>query len=151
MYRIDTTRRLTVGEVAQRSGLPVSTIHFYEAKGLIESERTSGNQRRYSPAILRYLAIVKVAQRAGLSLDEVLGALGQYRPGVQLTAAQWRRVASKWRQDIDGPIQTLTRLRDELGGCIGCGCLSSKDCPLRNPGDILGEQGPGARILVRAE
>ena len=72
---------MTVGEVSQRSGLPVSTIHFYESKGLIQSERTSGNQRRYSPAILRYLAIVKVAQRAGLSLDEVLDALGQYQPG----------------------------------------------------------------------
>lgn len=151
MHRIDTARRLTVGEVSQRSGLPVSTIHFYESKGLIESERTSGNQRRYSPAILRYLAIVKVAQRAGLSLDEVHQALGQYKPGVQLTASQWRRVASKWRQDIDGRIQTLTRLRDELGGCIGCGCLSLKDCPLRNPGDILGEQGPGAHILERVE
>jgi MerR family redox-sensitive transcriptional activator SoxR len=85
---------MTVGEVSQRSGLPVSTIHFYESKGLIQSERTSGNQRRYSPAILRYLAIVKVAQRAGLSLDEVLDALGQYQPGVHLTAAHWRRVAS---------------------------------------------------------
>ena len=76
MNRIDTSRRLTVGEVSLRSGLPVSTIPFYESKGLIQSERTSGNQRRYSPAILRYLAIVKVAQRAGLSLDEVLDALG---------------------------------------------------------------------------
>ncbi|VFR45293.1 Redox-sensitive transcriptional activator SoxR [plant metagenome] len=149
MHRIDPARRLTVGEVAQRSGLAVSTIHFYEAKGLIESERTSGNQRRYSPAILRYLAIVKVAQRAGLSLDEVLAALGRYQPGVQLTAAHWKRVASRWREDLDGRIAQLTRLRDELGGCIGCGCLSLKECPLRNPNDILAAQGPGARILER--
>ncbi|CAB3677902.1 redox-sensitive transcriptional activator SoxR [Pseudomonas aeruginosa] len=149
MNRIDTSRRLTVGEVSQRSGLPVSTIHFYESKGLIQSERTSGNQRRYSPAILRYLAIVKVAQRAGLSLDEVLDALGQYQPGVHLTAAHWRRVASRWREDLDDRITQLMRLRDELGGCIGCGCLSLKECPLRNPGDILAGQGPGARILER--
>ena len=149
MNRIDTSRRLTVGEVSQRSGLPVSTIHFYESKGLIQSERTSGNQRRYSPAILRYLAIVKVAQRAGLSLDEVLDALGQYPPGVHLTAAHWRRVASRWREDLDDRITQLMRLRDELGGCIGCGCLSLKECPLRNPGDILAGQGPGARILER--
>ena len=149
MNRIDTSRRLTVGEVSQRSGLPVSTIHFYESKGLIQSERTSGNQRRYSPAILRYLAIVKDAPRAGLLLDVVLDALGQYQPGVQRTAAHWRRVASRWREDLDDRITQLMRLRDELGGCIGCGCLSLKECPLRNPGDILAGQGPGARILER--
>ena len=145
MNRIDTSRRLTVGEVSQRSGLPVSTIHFYESTALIQSERTSGTQRTYSPA----LAIVKVAQRAGLSLDEVLDALGQYQPGVHLTAAHWRRVASRWREDLDDRITQLMRLRDELGGCIGCGCLSLKECPLRNPGDILAGQGPGARILER--
>ena len=77
---------MTVGEVSQRSGLPVSTIHFYESKGLIQSERTSGKQRRYSPAILRYLAIVKVAQRAGLSLDEVLDALDDTNPVAETTA-----------------------------------------------------------------
>lgn len=139
---------MTVGEVSQRSGLPVSTIHFYESKGLIQSERTSGNQRRYSPAILRYLAIVKVAQRAGLSLDEVLDALGQYQPGVHLTAAHWRRVASRWREDLDDRITQLMRLRDELGDVSGA-VVSLKECPLRNPGDILAGQGPGARILER--
>lgn len=92
MHRFNTTRRLTVGEVAKRSGLPVSTIHFYESKGLIQCERTAGNQRRYSPTILRYLAIVKVAQRSGLSLDDVLGALGQYKPDIQLTATHWQQV-----------------------------------------------------------
>ncbi|MEI7254807.1 redox-sensitive transcriptional activator SoxR [Dickeya dadantii] len=147
MHRFNTTRRLTVGEVAKRSGLPVSTIHFYESKGLIQCERTAGNQRRYSPTILRYLAIVKVAQRSGLSLDDVLGALGQYKPDIQLTATHWQQVASRFRQDLDKRIAQLTKLRDELGGCIGCGCLSLQDCPLRNPDDILGAQGPGARLL----
>ncbi|HIF4873769.1 TPA: MerR family DNA-binding protein [Pseudomonas aeruginosa] len=87
-----------------------------------------------APHILRYLAIVKVAQRAGLSLDEVLDALGQYQPGVHLTAAHWRRVASRWREDLDDRITQLMRLRDELGGCIGCGCLSlskSARCVIR--------------------
>lgn len=149
MPRNDSARRLTVGQVAQRSGLPVSTIHFYESKGLILSERTAGNQRRFPPMILRYLAIVKVAQRAGMSLDDVRVALGQYKPGVQLTAKEWHRVASKWRSELDDRIAQLTRLRDELGGCIGCGCLSLKDCPLRNPGDVLASEGPGARILER--
>lgn len=124
---------MTVGEVSQRSGLPVSTIHFYESKGLIQSERTSGNQRRYSPAILRYLAIVKVAQRAGLSLDEVLDALGQYQPGVHLTAAHWRRVASRWREDLDDRITQLMRLRDELGDVSGAVVSLSKSarCVIR--------------------
>lgn len=124
---------MTVGEVSQRSGLPVSTIHFYESKGLIQSERTSGNQRRYSPAILRYLAIVKVAQQAGLSLDEVLDALGQYQPGVHLTAAHWRRVASRWREDLDDRITQLMRLRDELGDVSGAVVSLSKSarCVIR--------------------
>lgn len=143
------TRRLSVGEVARRSGLAVSTLHFYESKGLIVSERNAGNQRRYPPTVLRYLSIVKVAQRVGIPLEEIRRTLGQYRAGDKLTAGQWRAISSRWRKSIDERLQRLTRLRDDLDGCIGCGCLSLKDCPLRNPGDVLGLEGPGARILDR--
>ena len=144
-----TVRRLSVGEVAERSGVAVSTLHFYEAKGLISSVRSSGNQRRYTPDVLRYIAIIKVAQRAGIPLDEIQQALGPYQPGQKITAAQWKSVGSKWRAALDERITRLQRLRSELNGCIGCGCLSLKDCPLRNPEDVLGQQGPGPRILER--
>ena len=145
----DSVRRLSVGEVAQRSGVAVSTLHFYESKGLISSVRNFGNQRRYTPDVLRYIAIIKVAQRAGIPLDEVQEALGPYEPGQKVTAGQWEVVASKWRTVLDERITRLQRLRDEMSGCIGCGCLSLGDCPLRNPEDVLGQQGPGPRILER--
>lgn len=142
-------RILSVGDVAKRAGLPVSTIHFYEAKGLISSTRSNGNQRRYTPDVLRYLAIIKVAQRVGIPLSEIGEALGAYQPGSRLTVESWQAVASRWRRELDERIRTLERLRDELDGCIGCGCLSLDVCPLRNPGDELGDLGPGARILER--
>jgi MerR family transcriptional regulator, redox-sensitive transcriptional activator SoxR len=140
-------RELTVGEVARRSGLPVSTIHFYEAQGLIRSRRSSGNQRRFERAALRRIAIIKVAQRTGIPLaaiGEALAALPSDRP---VTPGDWRRLWERWRQDLDARIARLTRLRDQLGTCIGCGCLSLKDCPLRNPWDELSAQGSGPRLL----
>lgn len=148
---IDPSRLLTVGEVAQRAGVPISTIHFYEAKGLITSTRNAGNQRRFAAVVLRYIGIIKVAQRTGIPLEAIRQALGRYPPGSKLTAAQWRTMSSLWRRDLDERIRALTRLRDELDSCIGCGCLSLRDCPLRNPQDTLGEEGPGPRILERPE
>ncbi|VFR54310.1 Redox-sensitive transcriptional activator SoxR [plant metagenome] len=142
-------RQLSVGEVANRSGVAVSTIHFYESKGLISSVRTQGNQRRYTPGVLRYIAIIKIAQRAGVPLDEVKAALGEYEPMVRVTAAQWKAVASRWRRDLDDRIAKLQRLRDDMAGCIGWGCLSLKDCPLRNPEDKLAELGPGPHFPER--
>lgn len=142
-------RELSVGEVARRTGIAVSAIHFYESKGLINSRRNSGNQRRYSAGVLRYLSIVKAAQRVGISLEEIKTVLGTYEYGRKPSAAQWKASASKWRDRLNQRIETLERLRDEIEGCIGCGCLSLKDCPLRNPDDVLGEEGPGARILER--
>jgi len=142
-------RLMTVGEVAHRAGVPVSTIHFYESKGLITSTRNAGNQRRFSAAVLRYIAVIKVAQRSGIPLEEIKNALGRFPPGDKLTAAQWRTLSSAWRTSLDERIKRLTRLRDELDRCIGCGCLSLTDCPLRNPGDVLGAEGAGARILER--
>lgn len=141
--------RLSVGEVAQRAGVAVSTIHFYESKGLISSVRNGGNQRRYTSDVLRYLAIIKVAQRAGIPLEEIKDALGPYEPGRRVTAAQWGVVASGWRASLDQRIHNLEMLRDKLSGCIGCGCLSLNECPLRNPNDVLGQEGSGARILDR--
>ncbi|MGL4858143.1 MAG: redox-sensitive transcriptional activator SoxR [Enterobacteriaceae bacterium] len=142
-------RPLSVGEVAARSGVPVSTVHFYENKGLISSSRTLGNQRRFPGVVLRYIAIIKVAQRAGIPLEEIGEALAQFPPNSPLTKEQWQHLSAQWCHKLEQRITLLTRLRDELGSCIGCGCLSLQDCPLRNPEDQLGEQGAGARILER--
>ena len=146
---IDYTRSLSVGEVARRSGVAVSTIHFYESKGLIKATRSEGNQRRFSGIVLRYISIIKVAQRTGIPLDEIRAALGELPPDSKLTAAQWKSLSARWRQTLDERIKRLTRLRDELDNCIGCGCLSLQDCPLRNPNDALAAEGPGPRILER--
>lgn len=146
---VSAVRELSVGEVARRSGIAVSAVHFYESKGLIVSVRNAGNQRRYAPGVLRYIAIIKVAQRVGIPLGEIQDVLGRYQPNSKLTEAQWSRAAAKWQKNLDDRIQQLQRLRNELNSCIGCGCLSLKECPLRNPDDILGQQGPGAHILER--
>ncbi|WP_454657727.1 redox-sensitive transcriptional activator SoxR [Bosea beijingensis] len=138
---------LSVGDVARRSGLAVSALHFYEAEGLIRSHRTQGNQRRYAREVLRRVAIIKVAQRAGIPLKtirEAFKALPQERTP---TVADWTRLSSAWKQELERRIDRLTRLRDHLNGCIGCGCLSVRDCPLHNPFDRLAEEGPGPRLL----
>jgi MerR family transcriptional regulator, redox-sensitive transcriptional activator SoxR len=138
---------LSVGELAERSGVPVSTLHFYEAKGLIHSVRTGGNQRRFAREELRRVAIIKVAQRAGISLAEVRDALAALPTNRTVSARDWRRLSAKWRDDLDARINRLTALRDQLGDCIGCGCLSLQSCPMRNPGDIYGDEGPGPRLI----
>jgi MerR family transcriptional regulator, redox-sensitive transcriptional activator SoxR len=138
---------LTVGEVAKRAGVAVSTLHFYEAKGLIRSWRNAGNQRRYPREVLRRVAVIKVAQRTGIPLAEIQQALSSLPEGRTPTAADWKRLSSRWRADLDERIARLIRLRDDMDSCIGCGCLSLKVCPLRNPLDELGEEGPGARLL----
>lgn len=140
-------RELSVGEVARRSGLAVSALHFYEAKGLIASRRTAGNQRRYGRDVLRRVAIIKVAQRLGIPLATIGEALKTLPEARTPTAADWRRLSQHWRADLDERIRKLTRLRDHLDECIGCGCLSVETCPLRNPFDTLAEEGPGARLL----
>lgn len=150
MHRIDRShigRELSVGEMAARSGVPVSTIHFYEAKGLIESRRNQGNQRRYPRNALRRVAIIKVAQRTGIPLAAIRDALAELPEERTPTAADWHKLSMKWRAELDDRIGRLIRLRDQMDGCIGCGCLSLKSCPLRNPHDRLAEQGPGPRLL----
>ena len=138
---------LSVGEVARRSGVAVSAIHFYEAEGLIAGWRTPANHRRYPRGTLRRIAIIKVAQRAGIPLKEIGAALATLPDGAVPSAKDWARLSAKWKSDLDDRIARLTRLRDQLSGCIGCGCLSLADCPLRNPADVLAREGPGARIL----
>jgi len=138
---------LSVGELSRRSGVSVSALHFYERQGLIEGWRTGGNQRRYERAVLRRVAIVKVAQAVGIPLAEIRARLDSLPRGTAGKAA-WAQLAAEWREDLDRRIATMTRLRDRLDGCIGCGCLSVEACPLRNPEDRMGAQGPGARYLV---
>jgi MerR family redox-sensitive transcriptional activator SoxR len=137
-------RDLSVGELARRSGVAVSALHFYEAKGLITSNRNAGNQRRYPRETLRRVAVIKVAQRVGIPLAEIAGALSELPQGRNPTAADWAGLSARWREDLDQRIAKLQMLRDQLDGCIGCGCLSLEACPLRNPGDQLAAEGPGA-------
>jgi MerR family redox-sensitive transcriptional activator SoxR len=137
---------LTVGDLARRAGVAVSTLHFYEAEGLIRSMRTQANHRRYPRGMLRRVAIIKVAQKAGIPLREIAEALDALPDG-KPTVADWRTMASRWRESLDDRIGRLTRLRDQMSDCIGCGCLSITACPLRNPGDRLAAEGAGPRIL----
>ena len=145
--KIDVQVPLSVGEVARRSGIAVSSIHFYEAKGLIHGWRSDGNQRRYARDVLRRVAVIKVAQRAGIPLERIKAALDELPSGKAPSAADWRRLSTGWRDLMNERIRQLTQLRDQMDGCIGCGCLSMKDCPLRNPGDALSERGQGAVLL----
>ncbi len=141
---------LSVGEVAARSGVAVSTVHFYERKGLIAASRSGGNQRRYARAVLRRIAIIKVAQQLGISLAEIRDHLAALPAERNPAKADWAVIADGWRSDLDRRIGQLVRLRDTLDGCIGCGCLSIETCPLRNPEDKAAAQGAGARYLEPA-
>ncbi|MYM61905.1 redox-sensitive transcriptional activator SoxR [Pseudomaricurvus sp. HS19] len=138
---------LSVGQIAERSGIPVSALHFYESKGLICSERNAGNQRRYPRYILRQLAIIRVAQSLGLSLAEIREQLATLPEKGPPTAEDWRRLSSQWSEDLETRIAKMVALRDKLTECIGCGCLTVEDCPLRNPDDQAAAGGPGARAF----
>lgn len=144
---IDERATLTPSEVAARSGVAVSALHFYEREGLIVAERTSGNQRRYRRDVLRRLAFIRVSQAVGVPLLQIADALASLPSGRTPTKADWTRLSRGWRTDLDRRIAALEDLRDRLDGCIGCGCLSLRSCSLYNPGDELGADGPGARRL----
>lgn len=144
---IDVGRQLAVGEVARRSGVAVSALHFYESKGLIRSARNAGGQRRYARDVLRRVAVIKVAQRIGIPLADIAAALASLPQERTPTKADWARLSRLWRGELDERIAQLTRLRDQLDDCIGCGCLSMEACRLRNPGDALAQQGSGAQRL----
>jgi len=137
-------RELSVGDVAKRSGVAVSALHFYERKGLIRSLRTAGNQRRYARDVLRRLAVIRVAQRLGVPLQQMLDAFSVLPDQRTPTRAEWARMSARWRGQLDARIAELQALRDQLTDCIGCGCLSLRRCRLSNPGDTLAESGDGA-------
>jgi len=139
--------QLTSGELSERSGVATSALRYYEAQGLIESERTSGNQRRFRRATLRRVAFIRSAQRVGLTLDEIAEALATLPEGRTPTKADWARLSHSWRPRIDAQIERLERLRDKLDSCIGCGCLSLRTCALSNPEDEVAPRGPGAVFL----
>ncbi len=139
-----------MGQVAQRSGVAVSALHFYEQKGLIRSHRTSGNQRRYEREVLRRLAVIRMAQELGIPLAEVGEALASLPAGRAPTPEDWRAMSKIWYERLDRRVTLMTRLRDELNGCIGCGCLSTTHCPIMNAGDQLAAEGDGPRRLMRA-
>lgn len=140
-------RDLSVGEVAARSGIRVSAVHFYEARGLIHAARSSGNQRRFAREVLRRIAVIKVAQRAGIPLAQIKQALSELPAHRAPSKADWERLSAAWHQDLEERIRLLTRLRDQMTLCIGCGCLSTEHCPLRNPDDALAAEGPGPRLM----
>jgi MerR family transcriptional regulator, redox-sensitive transcriptional activator SoxR len=138
---------LTPGELSHRSGVAVSALHFYEREGLIASKRTSGNQRRYARETLRRVAFIRMSQRLGIPLARIREALGTLPADRIPTSKDWARLSAGWRADLDERILHLQRLRDNLTGCIGCGCMSLKTCLLTNPGDVLAGSGPGAARL----
>ena len=135
---------LTPGELANRSGVAISALHFYEREGLITSRRTSGNQRRYARDTLRRVAFIRMSQRLGIPLARVRSALATLPTDRVPTSKDWAKLSAGWRQELDDRIVHLQRLRDNLAECIGCGCLSLRSCALSNPGDVLAEHGPGA-------
>ncbi|AXQ47582.1 redox-sensitive transcriptional activator SoxR [Pseudomonas vlassakiae] len=137
---------LSVGQLAARSGVAVTALHFYETKGLIQSTRNAGNQRRYPRAMLRRVAVIKMAQRLGIALAEIASALATLPNDQTPTAEDWRRLSARWREDLNHRIDEMVRLRDQLDGCIGCGCMSLKECPLRNRQDHLADEGPGPHL-----
>jgi MerR family transcriptional regulator, redox-sensitive transcriptional activator SoxR len=139
---------LTIGQLAERSGVATSALRYYEDRGLIGSERTAGNQRRYPKSVLRRVAFIRSAQRVGLTLEEVEEALSTLPAGRTPTKADWTRLSRSWRPRIDEQIARLERLRDNLDGCIGCGCLSLNTCALYNPDDVAATRGSGPRYLL---
>src|SRR3954453_11442052 len=137
----------TIGDLPGRAGIATSAIRYYEERGLVRSRRTAGNQRRYERAMLRRLAFVRTAQRAGLSLEGIEEALATPPRSRTPTKADWARLSRGWRPRLDAQIAQLERLRDTLDSCIGCGCLSLRRCNLNNPGHVAAARGPGAVFL----
>jgi MerR family redox-sensitive transcriptional activator SoxR len=138
---------LSIGDVAKRAGVATSALRFYESEGLVTSVRSSGGQRRYSRDMLRRVAFIRVAQRVGLSLDDIRNSFHLLPEGRTPTKADWTRLSRSWRPVLDEQIAMLERLRDQLDSCIGCGCLSLQLCALYNPGDRAARYGNGPRYL----
>lgn len=148
--KITSMQQMSVGQIAARSGVAVSTLHFYESKGLLKPARSESNQRVYGRGTLRRIAIIKVAQRAGIPLAEVKQALAPIPHDRSPSAAEWQQVSATWAQALQQRIDALLRLKNNLDFCIGCGCLSMLECPLRNPDDQLGEGRSGPVLIEDA-
>ena len=139
---------LTIGDLAQRSGVATSALRFYEEQGLISSERTAGGQRRFARSTLRRVALIRAAQRVGLPLSEVAEALSTLPHDRTPTKRDWQRLSARWQARLDAQIAAMQALRDDLAGCIGCGCLSLTSCTLFNPTDVAATLGTGPRYLL---
>ena len=139
---------ITIGQLSRRTGVAVSALRFYEERGLLEPWRTAGNQRRYLRSDIRRVSFLLIAQRLGLSLAEIEEQLAQLPRGRTPTLADWQKISRRMRVQIDEKIQLLTRTRNQLDGCIGCGCLSLRKCQLYNKDDRLGAAGPGPRAVL---
>jgi MerR family redox-sensitive transcriptional activator SoxR len=139
---------LTIGELSERTGVAPSALRFYEAEGLIHSSRTDGGQRRYHRDVLRRVSFIRIAQKVGLNLEQIRASLESLPESRTPTKADWARLSHAWRPQLDEHIAMLTRLRDELDECIGCGCLSLRSCALYNQGDRAAVLGPGPRFLL---
>lgn len=148
---MDPSDLLTIGETARRAGLATSALRFYESEGLIESERTAGNQRRYRRSELRRIALIRAAQTFGLTLTQIRAALETLPDGRIPSRRDWQRLSNSWRGLIDERIEALQRLRDEVTSCIGCGCLSLDSCRLYNLDDQAKNLGSGPRYLFGDE
>ncbi len=144
-------KHLSIGEVAARTGLAPSAIRFYEDKGLIAATRGPGGQRQFERSDIRRLSFVMIAQRVGLTLDEIRAALDSLPAGRTPNENDWTDLAARWRPLLDERIAVLERLRDRLDACLGCGCLSLRTCALANTDDILGADGPGPRYITDPE
>lgn len=142
---------LGIGEVSERTGVAASALRFYEDEGLIESTRSEGGQRRYEREVLRRIAFIRVAQRVGLSLDDIASALAMLPAGRTPNKRDWTRLAAAWKPRVDEQIALLEGLRDQLDSCIGCGCLSLRRCALYNPDDRAAVLGSGPRYLLGDE
>ncbi|KOO04658.1 redox-sensitive transcriptional activator SoxR [Vibrio nereis] len=142
---------MSVGEVSARAGIKVSALHFYEQKGLISSWRNQGNQRRYDRSVLRRLAVIKAAQEVGLTLEEIAASLAHLPKHQAPNRKQWEALATGWHDLLEHRIQQLKALQEDLGGCIGCGCLSMESCAIYNPQDIRAETFKGKTLLTAPE
>lgn len=142
---------LSVGKVAKRCGMKVSSLHYYESLGLIKSLRNNGNQRRYKREVIRRVSVIKAAQKMGVSLEEIKSAFANLPDNRTPTQDDWQRLSRHWQQGLNQRIAYLEKLRDSLDGCIGCGCLSMKNCPIYNAEDKLGKSRTGAVLLENTQ
>ena len=139
---------ITIGQLSERTGAAGSAIRFYETRGLVTPLRSAGGQRRFLRSDIRRISFILIAQRLGLTLGEIKDHLDSLPDGRTPTKKDWTRISRSMRAELDQRIETLTRLRARLDGCIGCGCMSLKSCALYNPDDGAGVHGAGPRYLL---